>query len=212
MQVERSRFDSLLSEPDYESKNRAAILLAKECAEKLPKLNERLECLDVQQIEIMSELFRHLAPNFARLPWADILDRIEEHTKLLQVLSVALAISTGTTIRPSGRGRKRLPYAEAAFDLLQLWERYTDKMMKSPKGVAMAGIDKKSGRWQIEAEQTSTEFMRLALKMINPRVKLSEVMTSIKNARQLKQRRPRRPRVALSARYILELLSENLRK
>ncbi len=66
------------------------------------------------------------------------------------------------------------------WQLIDAWEDLTGENAVTPKGTA-PGKDREQ-----QASQPSTEFIRLCLKMINPKIKLSEAMTSIKNALSLR--------------------------
>jgi hypothetical protein len=73
--------------------------------------------------------------------------------------------------KPVGRSRPTLPYLRPTLLLMEEWVTLTGTPVVAPKGFV-------SG----EATQPSTEFIRLALKMIDPKVTAANTISSIKRA------------------------------
>jgi hypothetical protein len=82
---------------------------------------------------------------------------------------LAIHLATHFEARPSGRSRPPLPQFVPTVQLMDLWERLTGKQIVTPKGVA-AGKSKPEAAQPSEAVQPSTEFVRLGLKMIDPKL------------------------------------------
>jgi hypothetical protein len=109
--------------------------------------------------------------------WPEILNEIRfAHLKLMR-LKAGLRVARSPESRGEGRTRPRLPYLMPMVELLRLWTVLTQKKVVTPRGTAIA-----KNAAVVEAIQPSTEFVRLALRMIDPSVTLPNVMTSIKNA------------------------------
>ena len=109
-------------------------------------------------------------------------DALNVHRRLaglmnfLAGLSISIQLGTGVTTSRKGKGRPGDNYLWAAMDLVELWKVISGKSVTTPRGTANAKNDQK------EFTQPSTEFVRLALKMIDPHVTNSEVVTAIRGA------------------------------
>lgn len=102
---------------------------------------------------------------------------IQEHLEQAKLaviyFQIALTLETRFEVKPEGRSRPRLPYYVPAAQLMHLWEEYTHTKVVTPKGAA-------KGRESTEAAQPSTEFVRIGLTMIDPKVSTANAMTLIK--------------------------------
>jgi hypothetical protein len=96
---------------------------------------------------------------------------IDKASLKLRRLQTGLMFTTAHERKRPGRSRPNLPYVTATLDLVELWQKLTGTKVVSPRGSS-----------KTEAIQPSTEFIRLALKMIDPKVTVSNAITSIKNA------------------------------
>jgi hypothetical protein len=99
---------------------------------------------------------------------------ILEAQLMMQLFSKALQLSTLEPFEQQGRGRPRVKYVPAAYDLVDLWERLTGQKAVYPKGSAKG----KGGLY--EAVQPSSEFIRLALQMIDPDITNAQAITCLK--------------------------------
>jgi hypothetical protein len=106
----------------------------------------------------------------------------------MRVLSAAVKIGTGVSAAKKSQGRPPSPYVQAAFELIWLWERITEVRLNPLPLVQLGHFPtakkeiKENEEREIQATQESTEFCRLAFRMINPNIKLKEVRTAINNA------------------------------
>ena len=89
---------------------------------------------------------------------------------------------------------------------MEIWERYTKSPVVAPKGGAKG---KKGAK---EASQPSTEFVRLCLKMIDPKVTVANTHTSIKNVLAVRRQYPGVPLYQLIASPDAQVLKKVLRK
>ena len=88
---------------------------------------------------------------------------------------------------PQRKGRPPVPYVLAAYELIELWEALTGRKAVYPKGSAKGEDD------ECEAVQPSTEFIRLALKMIDPDVTNAQVITCLKHVFDINKNRKDNP-------------------
>jgi hypothetical protein len=129
-------------------------------------------------VEVMAQNPIFEEPNYNL---GHVLRDLEKAELTLSYYYVALRFSVAFEAIPQGRSPPRLLHFVPTVQLMELWERYTQKKVVAPKGVATGkgGIE--------EAEQPSTEFVRLGLKMIDPNVTVANTMTLMKQA--LKEKR-----------------------
>jgi len=99
---------------------------------------------------------------------------ILEAQLMMQLFSKALQLSTLEPFELQGKGRPRVKYVLAAYDLVDLWETLTGRKAVYPKGSA----EGEGG--QNEAVQPSSEFIRLALEMIDPDITNAQAATCLK--------------------------------
>ena len=108
----------------------------------------------------------------------DFMRHVLEAQLTMHLFSKALHISTLEPFERRGQGRPRVQYIPATLDLIGLWEALTGRKAVYPKGSAKG----KDSQHDYEAVQPSTEFIRLALKMIDPNVTVAQVITCLKYA------------------------------
>jgi hypothetical protein len=115
--------------------------------------------------------------------------------RTMNVIKQAIPVATGLSGK-KGKGRPPSRYVQAALELIMLWESILLDAAPEPKPPYLAKIvrwvptaKKKiaGGKDGPEATQVSTEFCRLALRMIDPKIKLRQVLTAINNARKERQ-------------------------
>jgi hypothetical protein len=115
--------------------------------------------------------------------------------RTMDVIKQAIPVATGLSGKKE-KGRPPSRYVQAALELIMLWESILFDAAPEPKPPYLAKIvglvptAKKKIAWGKEgpeATQVSTEFCRLALRMINPKIKFREVLTAINNARKKRQ-------------------------
>jgi hypothetical protein len=105
---------------------------------------------------------------------AAILDEMDKMAMKMEFITVAISfIAIFERKKPLRRSRPRLPYRMPTWHLVNLWKTLTGQQVVTPKGTSPRGEN-------VEAIQPSTEFVRLALKMIDPNVTTANVFTSIR--------------------------------
>jgi hypothetical protein len=100
---------------------------------------------------------------------------------LVESIGISLSLITQQPETKRGRGYPALPYHQETCELLQLWLVITGKAAVTPKGKAKGHAGKEEG------VQDSTEFIRLCLEMIDPKMTVSNAHTLIKNAMKTKR-------------------------
>jgi hypothetical protein len=159
--------------------------LSDSAARTLEAIFERFITLDTEHIDtvlaVCSELHRE---SFS--------GHIRELLLTVEILGTAVALATGVPKVAPKPGRPRSRYVEPAMELISLWQFMTAEQMQPPfnvniwiaKPVPTAKKQVKRGEQDMEASQESTEFCRLAFRMIDPEIKLAQVRTAINNARK----------------------------
>jgi hypothetical protein len=104
-----------------------------------------------------------------------VLRDLEKAQFVASYFRLAISFATYFEAKPSGRSRPPLPQFVPTVQLMDLWERLTGIEIATPKGVA-------AGKSKPEAVQPSTEFVRLGLKMVDPKITVANTMTLIKRA------------------------------
>jgi hypothetical protein len=124
-------------------------------------------------VEVMAQNPMFEEPNYSL---GHVLRDLLKAERALSYYYIALKFSVVSEPISEGRSRPRLLHFVPTVQLMDLWERYTQKKIVAPKGVAKgkSGIE--------EAEQPSTEFVRLGLKMIDPNSTIANTMTLMKQA------------------------------
>ena len=150
----------------------------------LDRIVPALGSLDFMHWEIIFKA-REVFPPF-RLPSELASLDLMETLALLKKASVVSASLSGTVLIAGGpdlqdvqkrkRGNARLPYLEATVELLAFWKKWTG---------ADAPFAKVDETQDGGLTQNSSEFVRLALSLIDPHVTAANAVTSINNARRL---------------------------
>jgi hypothetical protein len=170
-----------------------SIRSSKDAADKIPAIAEALGEMDAGELgnvlSIATEVFPR--PFFKNQDPMGIFRLLRDFHNLLLTLHAAIQLGTGIDERPPGRGRPSSPYVQPTLKLIEAWEVITAeqswndlpllrvKDVPTPKRLDVR--DQK-----IVTKQPSTEFIRIALRMIDPNIKDAQVFTAIKNALSLR--------------------------
>jgi hypothetical protein len=109
--------------------------------------------------------------------YQEIIFELEKMSRKAQLVAFSVKGIRAFESKQAGRSRPKLPYLMPTLRFIELWEALTGAKVVAPKGVA-----KDHGKDGKGAIQPSTEFIRLALKMIDPKITAANAITSIKNA------------------------------
>lgn len=131
---------------------------------------------------------------------------VEKAAQVLRFYQLALGYATYFEPIPKGRSRPPLHYFVPTLQFMEIWERYTGSDVVIPKGEA------KGKRAASEATQPSTEFVRLCLKMIDPKITVANTHTSIKNVLNARKENKGIPLMALIATPDLQDLKNAIKK
>jgi hypothetical protein len=137
-------------------------------------------CLDHVEFSLSGEDTK----NFRAIPSSDEgrVPMLMRFTKLaMQGLSRILSDITGNPEKGKARSRPPIPYVTETERLMDVWHDLTGEDALFPKGRAPGA----KGKWV--STQPSTEFVRLCLKMIDPKITLSNAQTLLKKARNIKK-------------------------
>ncbi len=163
----------------------------------IQKVTEGLAKLDIEQLEavllIAGEVFPK--PFFEKQDLEGFFRLLDDFGALMLTLYAAIRLGTGISDKPRGRGRPSSRYVLPALELIDAWEsvtseRLTDdspvwflKRVPTPKRLETDVKDRK-----FDTKQPSTEFVWIALRMIDPKIKDAEVFTAIKRALALRDK------------------------
>jgi hypothetical protein len=171
-----------LRDREYFARIESCIRSAEASSESLTQIIKTLCKLDIGHIKgLMFAASEIDPPHFDNQDFMGFVRRFDEFKSMMEVFCLALMAATGTSAEPRGKGAPGLPYTAAAFELAEAWEELTGKPVVSPKGKVRG---KKS---ELESPQSSTQFVRLGLKMIDPKSTLPNAITSIRNVLALKK-------------------------
>jgi hypothetical protein len=155
---------------------------AEAAADHLDKIVDLLINLDAAQRDVFMYTVNKLSLGRYADTIEDFVRHVLEAQLTMRLFSRTLHISTSEPFEPRRKGRPRVQYVSAAFDLIRLWESLTCQRAVYPKGSA----EGEGGEY--EAVQPSTEFIRLALKMIDPDITNAQVITCLKYAFEINKR------------------------
>jgi hypothetical protein len=158
----------------YFDRIRRGIQSAEAAADHIDKIVDLLINMDSAQRDVFMFTVNKLSLGRYGDMLGDFARHVLEAQLTVHLFSRALQISTMEPFELRPKGRPRVPYVPAAFDLARLWELLTGQKAVYPKGSAKG----KGGLY--EAVQPSTEFIRLALKMIDPDITNAQVITCLK--------------------------------
>jgi hypothetical protein len=122
-----------------------------------------------------------LAPKFTSFKkdnFKELLDVAVESASKLRQIGQVLSFATGEPTKPAGR--PRIPYVFAVSELASLWEELTLSAPVYPRGIA------KGLRGEDEAVQPSTQFIHLALQIIDQSITPKNVMSCLKRLLQMR--------------------------
>jgi hypothetical protein len=170
-----------------------SIRSSKDAADKIPAIMEALGNMDAEQIKnvlsIATELFPR--PFFKNQDPRGIGRLLQDFWKLLLTLHVAIQLGTGIVDRPRHRGRPSSPYVRHVLELMEAWEFVTAEQSWKDSPLLIVKPIPTPKRLEVKdqkivTKQPSTEFIRIALRMIDPNIKDAQVFTAIKNALSLR--------------------------
>jgi hypothetical protein len=188
-----------LPELTYAENVKCAISAAETCVESLGKLIKHLQVLDIDHLGQFMALVDSLTDremlDAAELP--PYFDKLIKTQYELAICRIALILATGQTTEKPGKGRPVSPYPLVAFEAASLWDRFTGKLVVTPKSKSYRA----EGKPKPEAPETSTQFIHLALCAVSPHIRLRETRTAIRKALEIRKLRD-------SAIFPSELLTE----
>jgi hypothetical protein len=158
-------------------------------ASALSQAHKALLGIDGNHIRLFNWMIATVVPELAQdLQFPKLINETELLAIKAESIGFTARIISSPEAKPDGRSRPTLPYQAPTADLIELWEELTGKPVVTPKGTA------KGSKGEREALQPSTEFVRLALKMIDPKVTAANAITSIKKALSARKEAARLPR------------------
>jgi hypothetical protein len=129
-------------------------------------------------------LANQLLPRYFPEGPGDLVELMRRFHAMLFFLSLALTLATGVCQRPRRRGRPTSEHVLAAIELIQLWEHViAERSHESAQARRIRPVPTPKKNEGI-VDQSSTEFVRIALQMISPGITDSQVFTAIKHALQ----------------------------
>lgn len=141
---------------------------------------ELLQFVDLTHIEQLLAAASSIPKNpiSATNPW----EQLHQTIYYLATMVLALQIGTGVKVGPRTRGRPKSGYVWPALELAELWAEFSGAPIKTPRQAVLG----KNGHK--EFAEHSSQFVHHGLKMIDPDVLESEVVTAIKNALALQKK------------------------
>jgi hypothetical protein len=151
---------------------------ADQAVENIESFKRHFTAIDVEVLKATFRLMHQLYPGL--IPKNIDNDELFKILSWVQTvflfLSLATALSTSVSEAPKRRGRPGSKHVFPAIQLIQLWEKTTAEKIGRLKPVP---TPKKN---QGLIDQPSTEFIRIALKMIDPKINEAKTFTAIKHA------------------------------
>jgi hypothetical protein len=95
----------------------------------------------------------------------------------IKLLAAAMQVATGQSLHKQGRGRPGSIYVSLAIELAILWDELTRSVIVTPKSSRQDKTGLRPG-----SPQPSTQFIWLAMQMVDPKVTLQKTETAIRNA------------------------------
>jgi hypothetical protein len=142
----------------------------------LGEARKSFELLDLVHLKLFESVLSTVPHGiFSRAKAVAILDDIDRMAMKMEFITVAISFIATFEKKPDRRSRPTLPYRMTTWHVVNLWETLTGQPVVTPRGIS------KGHGENAEAIQPSTEFVRLALKMIDPNVTTANVITSIRN-------------------------------
>jgi hypothetical protein len=147
-------------------------------ADKLAKLDtEHRETL----IWVVSQYIRdhHLAD------FEQLLSKLSQIKLNIDWYNGALTVTTGVKLWKENLGRKFSQYVLATVQLIDVWQDLTGRKVSSPKAERP---DKKKKKGPAATTQASTQFIYLALKMIDSKATFPNAVSNIRRAVELRSK------------------------
>jgi hypothetical protein len=164
-----------MQKPDYPSMLARCDLQLGQTADSLDRIVDDLCKVDLMHANLLMEVVALLPfDKHALIGFQEELRELALASTRLRRLKIGLQIATANERRRPGRARPKLPYVAPTLELVELWQKLTAAKVVWPRG-----------KHEDVAIQRSTEFIRLGLQMIDPKVTVSNAITSIKNALKL---------------------------
>ena len=144
---------------------------------------EKFYCLDVNHWKAVCTCLEDITPDGARKDLSNpdgivgLLALLNNAAVLSDMLSVCIFVAGLDQLQKRRQGNKLLPYLQPTMELINLWERWTRNKVKFAKAFP------KKHQGGGEPAQNSTEFIRLALRRLDPTVSAANAITSINNCR-----------------------------
>jgi hypothetical protein len=170
-----------------------AIRSSNVAAANIAQMIDGLAKMDIEQLQTVLVIARGISPKpFEKRDVSASLRLLHDLQTLMLTLHSAIEWGTGIFDLPKGKGRPSSPYVQPALELIEVWESLTAtpywedsrvaliKRVPTPKRLEVSGPRGKDPRYL--TKQPSTEFILIALRMINPNIKNAEVFTAIKKA------------------------------
>jgi len=180
-------------EADHLDRTLLSIRSSKDAAEKIATVSEALAKLDGEQLETVLSIAAEISPRpfFENQDLNGFFRLLHDLRTLLLTLHAAIQFGTGIVDQPTRRGRPRSRYVRQALELIDAWENITaeqfaeDSPLWLRKRVPTPKREKTDDKKSVII-QPSTEFIGIALRMIDPKIKDAQVFTAIKNALSLR--------------------------
>jgi hypothetical protein len=163
-----------------------SIRSSNDAAANIEQIMDGLAKMDIEQLQTVLFIARRVFPRpFEKRDLGGVFRLLDELQALMLTLHAAIKLGTGISDIPKGKGRPSSPYVRPALELIEAWESITTiKRVPTPKKLDVSGPKSKDD--EIPTKQPSTEFILIALRMINPKIKDAEVFTAIKKALALR--------------------------
>lgn len=193
-------YKGILGDPDY-------LLRLRECRDQLIQASDYLDDVEGKLTQLQGShtlqwihLFESTLPNaILRRKISDsgmdhlsfVFDTLRLASEVSSRVGLALTLIGGPLIQDRRRGRPMLPYFMPVAELIEFWEKWTRRSMPHAKA---HGKDDKKTRKRTKGPSAvgmtsdkDSEFIRVALKMIDPASTTSNVITSINGFRKLRR-------------------------
>lgn len=175
----------LASENYYEEIN-ASLELMRTASESIGAIVDRLAKLDFEHMEALAFVAAEISASGDKPGHSEhMFSRLNRARRDLEIYGAALTLVTAQNPAMKKLGRKLLPYSLPTAELIDVWQDLTGHKMSSPKSRRPDGGTKAG---PAHATQPSTQFIYLALKMINRNATLSNAVSSIRRAIAMRER------------------------
>lgn len=170
-------------ESNYFSRIKECIRASEGALKDVETIIKTFALIDIKHIEQIRNVAHRLPyRTLSNVLDIDLLKYLSDVRRVLAVLTFSLQAATGITTQPRGKGAPGWKHFLPASELVMLWEEITGTKVVTPRGGATGKMGK------LESDQPSTEFVRLGLRMIDPKASLANAMTAIRSVMQVRQR------------------------